>query len=405
MSVACVIPISSITAYFTEPRIIKKAENALASGHVSKLEFDDDLGCIRGDVQASMKNKVYRVEILLKSTEIEKCSCNCPRGLDVCHHMAALALFAHYNLSITDKACSWLRKKSVDEAVTANMCFPISKEYSPLAAPIEEKAVNELFEELSLCGPTHMKWLMSAEPGIPDDIVPDIEKLLFSMEYNLSSNKTEYLLTHLKLEERKIDEVANMTIGQFENPMWLIIRKHRLTASNFGRIIKAAKSSKFPASLFKSLTGSYNLNGIKQIQYGRNNEKYAVDKFEMQFNLKVNQTGLHLHPCGYLGASPDGLVGDNCIIEVKCPYKYRNQPLNVLKVEKKYIVHYEANSKKYIINKEHDYYHQIQGQLHILKKEKCYLVLFTQVDLVSIEIIKDEEWKSNMFFFAQFLFK
>ncbi|KAF5306070.1 hypothetical protein FQA39_LY09048 [Lamprigera yunnana] len=110
MSIACVVLISSITAYFTEATIIQKAENALASGHVSKLEFDK-LGCIRGDVQASMKNKVYRVEILLKTTEIEKCSCKCPRGLDICHHMVALALFAHYNLSITDKACSWLKKK------------------------------------------------------------------------------------------------------------------------------------------------------------------------------------------------------------------------------------------------------------------------------------------------------
>ncbi|KAF5293702.1 hypothetical protein FQA39_LY03187 [Lamprigera yunnana] len=109
MSIAYVVPISSITVYFTEPRIIKKAENALASGHVSKLEFDDELGCIRRDVQANMKNKVYRVEILLKTTEIEKCSCNCPIGVDICHHMAALALFAH--LSITDKACSWLKKK------------------------------------------------------------------------------------------------------------------------------------------------------------------------------------------------------------------------------------------------------------------------------------------------------
>ncbi|KAK4887515.1 hypothetical protein RN001_003786 [Aquatica leii] len=104
-----------------------------------------------------------------------------------------------------------------------------------------------------------------------------------------------------------------MTIDQFENPMWLIMRKHRLTASNFGRIIKAAKSSKFPPSLFKSLTGSYNLNGIKQIQYGRNNEKNALEKFETQFNLKINKTGLHLHPCGYLGASPDGLAGNHNI--------------------------------------------------------------------------------------------
>ena len=31
-----------------------------------------------------------------------------------------------------------------------------------------------------------------------------------------------------------------------------------------------------------------------------------------------------LHECGVLGASPDGLVEDNSVVEAKCPYTQRN---------------------------------------------------------------------------------
>ena len=41
-------------------------------------------------------------------------------------------------------------------------------------------------------------------------------------------------------------------------------------------------------------------------------------------NLPVQESGLWLDLCGTLGASPDGLVGKNEIVEVKCPYTYRN---------------------------------------------------------------------------------
>lgn len=42
-------------------------------------------------------------------------------------------------------------------------------------------------------------------------------------------------------------------------------------------------------------------------------------------NIKIEKCGLFLdkkHP--YLGASPDGLVGEDVCVEVKCPYSARD---------------------------------------------------------------------------------
>ena len=47
-------------------------------------------------------------------------------------------------------------------------------------------------------------------------------------------------------------------------------------------------------------------------------------------NHTINEVELCVSDCGYLGASPDGVVKDSnkdpiCLIEVKCPYKAQNK--------------------------------------------------------------------------------
>ncbi|KAF0705489.1 SWIM-type domain-containing protein, partial [Aphis craccivora] len=123
---------------------------------------------------------------------------------------------------------------------------------------------------------------------------------------------------------------------------------------------------------------------------------------------EVSPTGLWLHQCGIIGASPDGLVGDDSIIEVKCPYKFRNDFIATgLKNDYSYIIFYDECG--YIgINFQHDYYAQIQGQLHILNRTVCYLVIWTLKDLVIVEIQKDLAWNENInkiikFYFDQFI--
>ncbi len=52
----------AICSYFEdELKTVKKAENAIESGHIAQFIFDK--GIIKAKVQASMKNKTYDVQV------------------------------------------------------------------------------------------------------------------------------------------------------------------------------------------------------------------------------------------------------------------------------------------------------------------------------------------------------
>lgn len=56
------------------------------------------------------------------------------------------------------------------------------------------------------------------------------------------------------------------------------------------------------------------------MQWGIDNEPHAIAAYENETGFFVNGTGLIDHPfVEMFGASPDGLVGENGQIEVKCP--------------------------------------------------------------------------------------
>ncbi|XP_023016304.2 uncharacterized protein [Leptinotarsa decemlineata] len=135
---------------------------------------------------------------------------------------------------------------------------------------------------------------------------------------------------------------------------------------------------------------SYDLEGVKQIQWERQNEIDGIKSFEKVTGAKVMRTGLWLHTCGFLEAYPDGLFFSDGIIEVKCPYTLRNSLLadNLKKSD----ILFSENGE-YIANKDHNYYHQIQGQLHITGRDYCYLVLWTTADVAIKKIEKDKSWE------------
>jgi hypothetical protein len=92
-----------------------------------------------------------------------------------------------------------------------------------------------------------------------------------------------------------------------------------MTASRFGNICKATHRRN-KVKLCQSLVTPQRFNN-KAIVHGKTFERRAVEKFENVMNLKVKPCGLFV--CGsrpYLGASPDGLVEHDSLIEIKCPY-------------------------------------------------------------------------------------
>lgn len=111
----------------------------------------------------------------------------------------------------------------------------------------------------------------------------------------------------LSEEERRAIQVA--TTGQRNNPNWHLFRKGRLTASNFGAVLR---SKRVTASLLARVLGKQqSLEGILSVQWGIVNKSEAIQAFTTATQMPVQQSGLWLSPSGVLGASPDGLVGSS----------------------------------------------------------------------------------------------
>lgn len=171
------------------------------------------------------------------------------------------------------------------------------------------------------------------------------------------------------------------------------------TASNFGDILNVyckQRNCGIPSiSLLKKLFDPPKLDKIKVVMWGKGHEKVALQRLTSEYGIKVSPTGIWLHECGFLGATRDGLVGDNAIVEVKCPYSFRNDDLiDVLSEKSDYVVKFDRGDC--VVNKNHPYYHQIQGQLHLTKRVLCYFVLWSTKSMVVLNVLIEPSWSSNI---------
>ena len=72
------------------------------------------------------------------------------------------------------------------------------------------------------------------------------------------------------------------------------------------------------------------MNHVPAINYSIDMEPYIFeqvrDYFKQVENQVVTECGLFIHPeHNFLAASPDGLIGDNTVLEIKCSYSIINQ--------------------------------------------------------------------------------
>jgi hypothetical protein len=268
--------------------------------------------------------------------------------------------------------------------------------YKAVDRNVSDNEINTFLAQLE--GTTvGFSWLLKPEPADRSfQMVPIVEDILSSEDYLVSVDKNTYLLQQLALSQETIIDVASLTTGQATNENWLVVRKNRLTASKFGLVLAAYKRQRFPPSLYKSLMEGYDLDGIRAVQWGKENEETAINLFTAATNLEVQRTGLWLHECGFLGASPDGLLED-AVIEVKCPYKYRNVSMREkLRTDKSYIIYKDPTTDETHVNEKHAYWHQIQGQMHITGRSKCYLVIWTPQECEIVQVPKVDTWAENI---------
>lgn len=106
------------------------------------------------------------------------------------------------------------------------------------------------------------------------------------------------------------------------SPEWHAKRSGKLTASCFGAALGLSPYLSRQA-LWRQLTGrEAPFAGTVATDYGAQHEAQAISEYEIQ-------TGVIVLPAPFVpledwsGCSPDGYVGDDGLIEVKCPYSQK----------------------------------------------------------------------------------
>lgn len=149
------------------------------------------------------------------------------------------------------------------------------------------------------------------------------------------------------------------------SPEWFAARKGRLTASMAGAALGLApyqSEDDCMRALVRSMHGmSSEFEGNIATEYGTNMESHALVAFEMETGLTTWGAGFVPY-AEWSGASPDRYIGNESLLEIKCPFGLRN----------------ETSPQFKTLEDQPHYYAQIQLQLFITGRSDCYFWQWSQ---------------------------
>lgn len=111
---------------------------------------------------------------------------------------------------------------------------------------------------------------------------------------------------------------------------WFDARRGKLTGSNVGAAL-GLNPWQTPQDLIRKMVREYHgaepeFTGNIATNYGQEHEPLALMDYLGKTGNHVEECGVFVHPeHDWLGASPDGLIGDDGLAEVKCPFGLRNK--------------------------------------------------------------------------------
>lgn len=198
-------------------------------------------------------------------------------------------------------------------------------------------------------------------------------------------------LENLKKTPEEVDELEELTRDQHISDLWYIERRKRLTASLFGVVCKKRTTTSCKSLLETILYPKRFYSDA--CEYGKKNEENARKELEKITRKTIDPCGLFVDiEQPFLAATPDGLIQDSGLVEIKCPYSARQMtPEEGIRTKK--ITFWQNNE----INKNHKWYYQVQGQLHITRRSYCIFAVWTPHGLKTETILRDTEfWKNKM---------
>jgi len=160
---------------------------------------------------------------------------------------------------------------------------------------------------------------------------------------------------------------------------WFEKRKGRVTGSAVGAILGVNPWQK-PDDVLRRMVREYHgaeseFTGNAATAHGTFHEDGATFDYEVETGNKVIETGFHPFE-DWLGASPDGLIDDDGVIEVKCPYGLRNQEKPEFKTAEQ----------------QPHYYAQMQIEMFCTDRQWCDFYQWTPNDSKLERVERNEKW-------------
>lgn len=141
------------------------------------------------------------------------------------------------------------------------------------------------------------------------------------MECDLFEVIKEAFFKKINLNSEERWEIMKETMIQSLSHVWFEERRKQLTASNFGSICNKLPHTNCNSIVKKILYNNFDSSAMK---YGRKHERDALDELA-KTNIQVNPCGLFIDKeFPFLAATPDGLIEDEGILEIKCPLSCSN---------------------------------------------------------------------------------
>jgi hypothetical protein len=154
------------------------------------------------------------------------------------------------------------------------------------------------------------------------------------------------------------------------------LRVGRITGSRVSKILGKSpygdRASVLREMVRERLGGVTEFTGNIATQWGLDHENEAITEYERYRGVMVTEgQEIAIHPThDYLAVTPDGLVGDAGMVEVKCPYR-----AGYISIEDR-----------------PDYFEQIQLQLHVTGRAWSDFVVWRTTGISVSTVLRDDGW-------------
>ena len=164
---------------------------------------------------------------------------------------------------------------------------------------------------------------------------------------------------------------------------WFDARKGRITASLVGAILSNSphmtREDAMRVMVREALGEEREFKGNVATDYGTNNEPGALLEYRLETGANVQEVGF-LTREDWAGCSPDGLIGDDSGLEIKCPYSLRKTEAPV--------------SFKTLADQPH-YYDQVQFSMWVADRQSWDFYQWAPNGTCKTLTVQDKGWQDE----------